>query len=269
MDPLTKGRLFHRIQAELQRRLKEKALLPVKTAQLPKAVKVLDGVIKEVAQKAYEELAPAIDRVWLDSIEAMRSDLRIWMEKVSHQDGWVPIHFEFGFGFGASEERDPSSLPDPVTLPDGELIHGVVDLIERSDDGQALRVTDHKTGKDRTNKGLVVGGGEYLQPVLYGLATEAALKRTVGEGRIFYCTADGGFSERFIPLDPMARGSAETVLHIINEGIAAPFMVPAPRKEACGYCDFQEVCGPYEEIRLARKKETVQLVQLKTMRELA
>jgi len=32
MDPLTKGRLFHRIQAQLQRELKDEGLLPVKTA---------------------------------------------------------------------------------------------------------------------------------------------------------------------------------------------------------------------------------------------
>ena len=269
MDPLTKGGLFHRIQAELQRELKDKGLLPVKAAQLPQALKMLDRTVKRVADEAYEELAPAIDRVWLDAIEAMRSDLRVWLQKVAEQDGWVPIHFEFGFGFGATEGRDPASLPDPVTLSGGAMVHGFVDLIERSDDGKTLRVTDHKTGKDRTKKGLVVGQGEYLQPVVYGLAVEAALKRTVAEGRFFYCTADGGFNERCVPLDPIARQSAEAVLRTIDDGIAAPFLVAAPREDACVYCDFQEVCGPYEEIRFARKKEIPQLVQLKAMRDLA
>jgi ATP-dependent helicase/nuclease subunit B len=268
MDPLTKGGLFHRIQAELQRELKGKGLLPVKAAQLPQALKILDRMVNQVADEAYEELAPAIDRVWLDAIEAMRSDLRAWLEKVSEQDGWVPIHFEFGFGFGATKGRDPESLPDPVTLSGGAMVHGFVDLIERSDDGKTLRVTDHKTGKDRTKKGLVVGQGEYLQPAFYGLAVEAALKRTVAEGRFFYCTADGGFDERCVPLDPIARQSAEAVLRTIDDGIAAPFLVAAPRKDACVYCDFQEVCGPYEEIRFARKKEMAQLVQLKAMRDL-
>jgi ATP-dependent helicase/nuclease subunit B len=269
MDPLTKGGLFHRIQAELQREMKDKSLLPVKAAQLPQALVMLDRTVKRVAEDAYEELAPAIDRVWLDAIEAMRSDLRIWMEKVADEDGWVPIHFEFGFGFGATEGRDPASLPDPVTLPGGAMVHGFVDLIERSDDGKTLRVTDYKTGKDRTKKGLVVGQGEYLQPVVYGLAVEAALKRTVVMGRFFFCTADGAFSERSIPLDPIARQSAELVLRTIDDGIAAPFLVAVPREDACAYCDFQEVCGPYEEIRSSRKKEIPQLVQLKAMRYLS
>jgi RecB family exonuclease len=269
MDPMTKGQLFHRIQAELQRELKGKGLLPVKAAQLPKALKLLDVTLARVAKKAYDELAPAIDRVWQDSVETMRSDLRVWLQKVSEQDGWVPIHFEFGFGFATNQERDPASLPDPVTLPGGSMLHGVVDLIERSDDGKSLRVTDHKTGKDMTKKGLVVGQGEYLQPVLYGLAVESALKRPVVEGRFFYCTAAGGFNERCIPLDPIAREGADIVLRTIDKGIAVPFLVPAPREEACDYCDFQEVCGPYEEIRLSRKEENVHLVQLQTMRDLA
>jgi ATP-dependent helicase/nuclease subunit B len=269
MDPLTKGAMFHRIQAELQRALKDKGLLPVKAGQLSKALKILDQTVKRVADEAYEELAPAIDRVWMDAIEAMRSDLRVWMQKVADEDGWVPIHFEFGFGFGASAGRDPDSLPDPVALSGGALVHGFVDLIERSDDGKTLRVTDHKTGKDRTKKGLVVGQGESLQPAVYGLAVEAALKRAVAEGRFFYCTADGGFGERSVPLDPIARQSAEFVLRTIDDGIAAPFLAAAPREDACVYCDFQEVCGPYEELRFARKKEIPPLVQLKAMRDLA
>jgi len=269
VDPLTRGKLFHRVQAQLQRELQDRGLLPVKTAQLPKALKLLDGILDSVAKQAYEELAPAIDRVWQDGVESMRSDLRVWLQKVAEQDGWVPIHFEFGFGFAANDERDPASHPDPVALAGGARLHGVVDLIDRSDDGKSLRVTDHKTGKDLTKKGLVVGKGEYLQPVLYGLAVETALGRPVLEGRFFYCTAAGGFNQHSIPLDGTARNSADAVLRTIDNGIAAPFLVPAPREDACDYCDFQEVCGPYEEIRLTRKKEISQLVQLKTMRELA
>ena len=269
MDPLTKGGLFHRIQANLQRELKDNGLLPLQAAQIPKALKMLDRTIKQVAEVAYEELAPAIDRVWLDAIEAMRGDLRGWLHKVAEQGDWVPLHFEFGFGFEASEGRDPASLPDPVILPGGSIIRGFVDLIEKRSNGETLRVTDHKTGKDRTRKGLVVGQGEYLQPLLYALAVEAALKRTVVEGRFFYCTSEGGFTERCVPLNPMTRESAQAVLRIIDGGIAGPFLVAAPREDACVYCDYQEVCGPYEEIRSTRKKEIPQLVQLKMLRDFA
>src|SRR6185369_2902364 len=103
MDPMTKGGIFHRIQAEFKRELQGRGLLPIKGAQISKALGMLDQSVRRVADEAYEELAPAIDRVWADAIEAIRSDLRVWLEKVAEQDGWVAIHFEFGFGFGAGE----------------------------------------------------------------------------------------------------------------------------------------------------------------------
>jgi len=268
MDPLTRGALFHRMQANVLRRLNVEGLLPPKVTQLNQHLEILDTVVRKVAEEAYEELAPAIERVWLDSIEAIRADLRIWLEIVAKRNNWTPVHFEFGFGFKPNDDRDPQSLPDPVQLATGELIHGIVDMIECSDDGNILRVTDHKTGKDRTNEGLVVGHGEYLQPVIYGLAIEAALKKEVIEGRFFFCTTEGGFKERVVELDSTARASAETVLRTIESSIAKPFLVPAPREEACAYCDFKEVCGPYEELRFARKQEHVQIAYLKSMREL-
>jgi CRISPR/Cas system-associated exonuclease Cas4 (RecB family) len=268
MDALTKGSLYHRIQAEVQRQLQRGGLLPLKEAQLSQAFGVLDQVWKKIAAETYEELAPAIDRVWLDSIEAMRADLRTWLETVAGQDGWTPIHFEFGFGFAPDGQRDPASLPDPVSLPDGHLLHGVIDLIERSDDGKTLRVTDHKTGKDRAKEGFVVGQGEYLQPVLYGLAIEVAMGKPVLEGRFFYCTAEGGFRNVVTPLNETARERAGVVLRTIDDGIDAPFLVPAPRKDACGWCDFRAVCGPNEELRLSRKKDHAALVQLREMRSL-
>jgi ATP-dependent helicase/nuclease subunit B len=268
MDPLTKGRLFHRIQAKLQLALRERGVLPVKVKELPDALELLDKVVDSVAGQAYEELAPAIDRVWQDEIESMRADLRMWLRKVAEQDGWVPVHFEFGFGLPPNEERDAASLSDPVVLAGGAKLRGAVDLIERSEDRSQWRVTDHKTGKDFTGKGLVVGKGEYLQPVLYALAVEAAFERPVVEGRLFYCTTAGGFSERSIPLDAGARRSADIVLRTVDNAIAACFLVPAPREQACDFCDFQAVCGPYEQIRLGRKEEIPPLTQLKTMREL-
>ena len=60
-------------------------------------------------------------------------------------------------------------------IDSGFVLRGSVDLIERRRDGRALRVTDHKTGKNRAKPGLMIGGGTVLQPVLYSLAVERAL----------------------------------------------------------------------------------------------
>jgi ATP-dependent helicase/nuclease subunit B len=268
LDPMTRGEMFHRIQAELMRKLQKPGRVPLTVARLPAALNQLDKTLDEVAKEYYEELAPAIDRVWHDAVEGMRADLRVWLQKLAAITGWIPIHFEFGFGFKAREGRDPASLPEADTLPSGEKLHGFVDLIEKGVNGQELRVTDNKTGKNHTDKGLVVGQGEILQPVLYGLAIETALKVPVVESRLFFCTAAGGFTERIIPLNEIARESGIAVLRTIQRAIESGFLVPAPRADACSWCDFQEVCGPYEELRIAQKDRHSQLVQLKAMRDL-
>ena len=88
------------------------------------------------------------------------------------------------------------------TLDGGWRLRGIVDLVERRRGRAGLRVTDHKTGLNRTAAGLVVGKGEALQPVLYGLAVEQIFGEPVAESRLAYCTRAGEFSERVVPMTP-------------------------------------------------------------------
>src|SRR5205823_10314016 len=119
--------------------------------------------------------------------------------------------------------------------------------------GPGLRVTDHKTGLNRTSMGLVVGRGEALQPVLYGLAMEQIFGEPVTESRLSYCTRAGEFSERVVPMTDSARRRGLEVIEIIDRAIARGFLPPAPRAKACALCDFRGVCGPHEEQRAGRK----------------
>ena len=153
-------------------------------------------------------------------------------------------------------------------------MRGAVDLVERRADGATLRVTDHKTGADHTPAGLVVGGGETLQPVLYGLAVEAALGIPVEAGRLFFCTARGGFAEHTVRIDDRAQAAARTVLSTIDDAIASGRLPPAPRpakpnerRPTCEACDFRPVCGTHEEERLGHK-ERQPLAALAALRHL-
>ena len=164
--------------------------------------------------------------------------------------------------------RDPASLPDPVTIDGRFVLHGSVDLIEQHADRDLLRVTDHKTGKNRSNPDLIVGGGATLQPVLYSAAVEQGLETKVVEGRLFYCTTAGGFGEHRIPINDYTRGQGLEVLTVIDRAIERGFLVAAPAKDACRWCDFRAVCGPREEERLGRKnqQELADLIALRSMR---
>ncbi|MBI4886583.1 MAG: PD-(D/E)XK nuclease family protein [Acidobacteria bacterium] len=256
MDPLTRGSIFHAVQAEFFRALDRRGMLPVTEANMDAASGALDDVMARVADRSYDELAPAVDRVWHDEIASIRRDLHGWLQYLV-RDGadWRPQYFEFGFG-SVPGERDPSSVRDDVVLDGGFRLRGAVDLIEEHRSSGALRVTDHKTGRrpDRIGQ-VIVGGGTVLQPVLYGVAVEAALGRTVSQGRLFYCTSAGGYAEHEIPLHARTRAAGIEVLQVIDRAVEQGFLAAAPTEDACGRCDFRPVCGPDVFRRVGRKPQ--------------
>jgi CRISPR/Cas system-associated exonuclease Cas4 (RecB family) len=240
--------------------------LPARRERLHEAITTLNAVLDRVAAEYAEALAPAIDRVWRDEIDELRQDLGIWVQKLTDGGVWHPKYFEFSFGL-SDEGRDPRSLRDPVVI-DGFVLRGSVDLIEHRDDLDVLRVTDHKTGKNRSTPDLIVGGGKALQPVLYSLAVERGLDKRVVAGRLFYSTTAGGFMEREIPIDGYARAQGLQVLTIIDRAVEMGFLPAAPEKDACRWCDFRSVCGPREEERVGRKSpdRLGDLLALRSMR---
>lgn len=269
MDALTRGGLFHDVQYEILTTLKERALLPVRPATLDTTLAIADQALERVAAERREELAPAIPRVWDDAIAGMRADLHEWLRRAAHAtDGFVPDRFELAFGIVDRERayQDPASSAEPVPLAGGLMLRGSIDLVERDVRG-VLRVTDHKTGKARAGAGLVIGGGTVLQPVLYALACEVRLDATVESGRLYYCTADGGYTEAVVSLDERAREAAATVIETIGGALAEGFLPAAPAKGACRWCDYRPVCGPYEEQR-TRDKPRDRLAPLERLRSL-
>jgi CRISPR/Cas system-associated exonuclease Cas4 (RecB family) len=266
LDPLTKGAIFHQIQAALLRDVMQKGYLPINRSKLELVGSLLDQVVDRVAEEYREKLVPAIDRVWRDEIEHLRADLRGWLRRMAEvPDDWIPMLVEYGFGVPGDRTQDVESTPEPVTLPEGFMLHGVVDLVERKQ--TMLRITDTKTGANNLDDGTVTGNGEKLQPVLYSLAVEAIQKTTVAEARLSFSTSAGGFSQFVIPITQNSRDQGLEVLRIIDNAIAAGFLPPAPREKGCDYCDFRRVCGPYEERRVFKKDQILleNLVRLRGM----
>jgi RecB family exonuclease len=266
LDPLTRGSIVHAIQAETLRALAEEDALPVTPASLPRATEVLDETMRRVEEREREELVPAILRVWKDEMARLLADLRIWLRRMAEAPGgWVPEYFELAFGMARPERADPRSVREPVRV-EGWQLRGAMDLVERDAAG-ALRVTDHKTGAARAPEGVVVGGGEVLQPVLYALAAEQLLGAKATGARLWYCTARGGFAERDVPLGDFARLYAREVLGTIGDALETGCFPPAPKPGACAWCDFRPVCGPFEESR-ARRKDRALLEKLAALREM-
>ncbi|PYT19162.1 MAG: PD-(D/E)XK nuclease family protein [Acidobacteria bacterium] len=256
MDPLTRGGLFHAVQFALFGELKSAALLPLNGSRLAEALTIADRVLDQVAASYEEQLAPAIPRVWKSEIEDLRTDLRGWLQHIAtNDDDWEPVHFEFGFGLRSNDSRDPASTTEEASLAEGVRLRGSIDLVERHTTRGVLRVTDHKTGKPPDKIPAYVGGGVLLQPLLYGLAAERLLAAQVESGRLFYATQRGGYQHALIPLTERARAFLAKLLENIDGAIAGGFLPPAPQKGSCEMCDYRVVCGPYEELRVARHKD--------------
>ncbi len=259
MNPLQRGSLVHEVLYRYLTRLRDEGRLPVDEAGHAAARAILDEVLRTVARDEKERLCPAIDRVWEAGITSIEADLHEWLKRMVEDDsGFVPAWFELSFGLHhrRKAEKDAASRPDPVQLDGGLQLRGAIDLVERRADG-TLRVVDFKTGKlpPHQRVGAVVAGGAALQPVLYALTTERLLadEGKVESGQLYYCTAAGRFEKREVRLDEEARRKAAEVIRIIGEHLERAYLPTYPAKNACTWCDYKRVCGPYEESRAARK----------------
>ena len=268
LDPLTKGGLFHAIQAAFFRDRARAGALPITPANVDDALAALDHVVQRVSDREREALAPAVDRVWRDEIAALRKDLRRWVALQAEAGaGWTPERFEYSFGLPKDDDHDPRSVVDPVTVGGRFHLRGSVDLVERHVLTGRLRVTDHKTGKNRTDVTTTIDGGRTLQPVLYGMVVEAATGERVEAGRLYYCTESGQFSHHVVQLDEVARRTGLQALEIVDRAVELGFLAACPDTGACAWCDYRAVCGPQEERRAAKKNPRA-LADLLALRDL-
>jgi CRISPR/Cas system-associated exonuclease Cas4 (RecB family) len=269
IDPLTRGSLFHETQFEVLTKLKSEGLLPLDISDLDRAFALVDEALDRLAAEYQDTLAPAIPRVWHDGINAIRADQREWLRRMADStDGWIPDKFELSFGLSdrGPRDSDPNSVDEPVEIVGDLKLRGSIDLVERHVSGK-YRVTDHKTGKARAEKNTIVGGGKHLQPLLYALACQKLMNQPVESGRLYYCTSDGGYQDRNVPLDEYSRETVTRVLTTVRNSLAEGFLPAAPEEDACVWCDFLAVCGAHAEARAATKVRT-RLVQLERIREL-
>lgn len=257
MPALVRGSLVHEVQARFM----------LSSRSLDKDE--LNDVLDVVAREYEERLAPPLPRVWLDEVERLRIDLQVWLRQLrDEQDQWRPFAFEWSFGLSLGELRDPKSQREPAVLDERFQICGSVDWIDVHCATGELRVTDHKTGRALRGRLGAVNGGEVLQPVLYAMAAEQGLESPVREGRLSYCTTRGGFNTKAVSLGERERQAALQVLGAVDQAIEEGFFPAYPREKACTYCDFQSVCGPWEEVRTAEKLADSRLDEISELRKL-
>ncbi len=271
LGPLEKGTMAHTAHYELLSELRRDGI-EINQTTMPEVLRRLHERVEKVSKEVYDDLKPAIERVWQDGVATLEADLREWVQRVSRDPDWKPVHFELAFGLrgGDADKRDSRSTPDPVTLNEGLQVRGSIDLVERSVHG-ALRATDYKTGRARAEPGNIIGGGRHLQPVLYALVLEKLFPgEPVKEGRLFYTTQIGEFLSVPTELNAASREAFGLVARTLRSALETGFFPAAPDEGECTYCQFRSLCGPEEERRLrtTRKGLRAELKDLRTLREM-
>ena len=250
MDPATRGELYHAVQFELLR--------------APDPLEQLDEVLQRVAARFEADLAPAIPQIWRAEIDAIRGDLRGWLQqRAAREPDWTPQFAELSFGLHDPMGHDPRSRKEAVEIEGGFQLQGSIDLVERHASG-ILRVVDHKTGRMPDPRPELVGFGEVLQPTLYSLAAEQILGEPVAVGRLYYSTIAQNYATVDVTVNDWMRQRALQVLRVIDEAMRNGFLPATPRKDGCKRCEYLPVCGPYEEERVGEKSQP----ELKALKEL-
>jgi hypothetical protein len=249
MDPLTRGSLFHRRRPSSIARMQATARCRSRAAAWrtrADARRVLDRVAAEYA----ETLAPAIDRVWRDEIDELRRDLGIWVQKLADERTWQPEYFEFSFGLNDEGATRAACRIRSRRRPLRAARLGRSD--RASADLDVLRVTDHKTGKNRSNPTLIVGGGSAAAGALQP-GVEQGWRRRSSRAAVLRTTAGGFVEHRFRSTTTRAAGLQ--VLTIIDRAVETGFLAAAPDERACTWCDFRRCAAARRGAHQAQGRE--------------
>ena len=107
MDPLTRGSLFHEIQASFFRALQSRC--GVAGNRRRPSTRLASCSTRSSSRsgcRAHDELVPAVERVWQDELATIRRDLHAWLEYLARDgEDWLPVYFEFAFRSRAGRAR--------------------------------------------------------------------------------------------------------------------------------------------------------------------
>jgi CRISPR/Cas system-associated exonuclease Cas4 (RecB family) len=262
LDPLQRGSLVHEILERTFRELQEKEGLPLKPAGLGAAQAIARRHLTDaLARAAVEGLVP--HRSLLDPVEVeMRRDLDETLRREAEaHDGFVPAEFEREF----DEVR--------FALGDGQevVFRGKLDRVDMAKKPARVRVVDYKTGGFWHEEGEEFKGGRSIQLAVYNVAAAQLYpKHAVTEALYRYTTEKGGFRDKACADTDEARETLRTILRSLETLATRGVFAPDPGKDACGFCDFQPVCGPAaaRDGRAARKKDDPRLQPLRDLRQI-
>lgn len=269
INPRDRGTLLHVILHDFFTRLRQENRLPV-TAQDQQE---LGCLLRQVANEHFQAFANAkatgLSLLWELEQERMHEQLALLLKGEYEGDQtFSPATFEAHFGVEEGSTAETFFPPGPVrfAVNDGEEIalHGCIDRIDVSADGQRARVIDYKSGKPIRGR---FAGGTALQLPLYLLA--ARLLRP----DLHWVSAEYAYinhlhteSPSRFPLETWddTLTSLRVIVEALIRGMREGCFTPTP--DSCRPCPFSLICGSQVEAHAARKKNDTRLDFLRQVR---
>jgi ATP-dependent helicase/nuclease subunit B len=228
LDALDRGTLLHAVYERTLDGARRDGIDPDDDAFEGLALRLLR---EEIERTLLRRPAPN-DAVRAAGTAELEADVRAFVDMIRRtRPDWDRLELDFGSG-----TREVS-----VPLPGGEIrLAGRVDRIDRTPDG-GVRIVDYKTGSPgRYRASRPFEGGRRLQHILYSLAVERLLGKTVEAMEYHFPTVRGQNERVVYRREAIADGPA--VVEMLLEIAAAGHFLPTDDAADCGYCDYQAIC---------------------------
>lgn len=257
LDALARGNFFHDAARDAYVELGQRGLLPLSKANAERAAGVA-GKIAERAAKRLKRESPGVPPVFLEiEASALVEALKRLVVNEAELDApapdgsrWKPFFFEKPFGPRGGGVEIETESGGRVSLA------GRIDRLDVSENGRHVRVLDYKTGKKPTKIEGFLGGGLWMQRIVYFLAAEKLANDLdsgdppeVAESGYYYVNKSLKTKLPIFPIlagqraefEESFRAAASTVLGGVSRGEF--FHYPGGKNDNCAYCPCAPVCG--------------------------
>jgi ATP-dependent helicase/nuclease subunit B len=256
LEPMERGLLLHELYCNFMKGIVERKQRVSSVAHKNMMYKMADELIDR-----YRMVTPPPSEVVFNrEVRDIRDSCDVFLTVEEGEIASTPVLFEVPFGLpGRLQGRDMGSA-DPVRIDLGSgvsfSLRGQIDRIDRMSK-EVYRIWDYKTGSSRGYEGRkYLCGGRQVQHALYAIAAEKILKDRFGgaprvESSGYYFPTRKGEGRRSVR--PESDRSLITSLmgHLFDILKNGAFLA-TDEGEACGYCDYAEVCDQKRAVSRAR-----------------
>ena len=256
LEPMERGLLLHELYCNFMKEIVGK--------QQRVSAAVHKALIYEMADKLIETYKiatpPPGEVVFNREARDIRDSCDVFLAVEESEMTSTPVLFEAPFGLSRWKPRVGNGTTDPIRIDFGPgvsfLLSGQIDRMDRVGEG-VYCIWDYKTGSSRGYEGRrYLCKGRQVQHALYAIAAEQILKDRFGgkpivESSGYYFPTKRGEGRRSVRQETDRSKIAELMGYLFDILKSGAFLATDDR-EACGYCDYAEVCDREQAVSRAK-----------------